>query len=949
MKKSLLAVVMSLILLGGRALPLLASEPLPEAKQGLLKLKDWSPSLPLALNGTWMVFPNEMIDPSTVFARYDQGTFQTTALGKSFADLLGAGHQNNQGFATYALILDQLPQSQDLAFTPPSLFTAGEVFWVNRDSSVPIQSLFKIGRPAPKAAESIPGTSRAEPALIKFVSGQAALVIHVSNFHHSWGGLWSPPSLGIADYLLKENQSILNSNYLATGVLLFIAFSNFSLFLRRREDKGSFWLGILAGTFAIRSFAYLGTFYSYLPIQWHFSVNTKIIYSTMCLLTMLGHLFFGVYFPKQFSRRFVRTVVWIFMPLALVVWILPLTISGNLGYFLVYLGGFSMLINAVFITRVLFAGEIGGTVSFVGMLGPIVGTTLELLGALGIMKVPLNSMVFGLVIFVVFQSQIVAARFVQAFRQSEHLGRELQREVDRQTRDIRSILDNIKQGIFTLLNPGRVIGPQFSPFTRTMMGQTQLEARTVEEVLLDQSDLSSDQKAQLHAALDSCLGEDAINFEFNSECLPHEIILQRPNSRPQTLEVDWSPILDDQNRVEKILVCARDVTEVRQLRVEAEKSQKELTILQEIIKVPEDRFARFLQKSIEYLNENSFFIKKSPDGSEQITKRMFVNLHTLKGTARTYQFKLLAAQSHDAEQFLAEMIKGKEAWNSKRVMQDLRNLQDTLQNYQEVAENKLHWNLGNQVVKIKREDIIRLLPILQGLNSEIQSHEGRSKLALLGTRMLENCYTSLNDIIAEASRGIDSMARDLGKNSPELTISPNRYLLVDEWADKVHSILTHVFRNSMDHGLESKAERKQAGKHDTGNIFIELSDDSVYLKLSVQDDGRGLDLERIKKIGMERSLIQDESMSDTDIAMLIFHSGFSTKDEVTDISGRGVGMDAVKSYLEEGSGKVQIELESDPINRQHVVFSLHMHLPRRAWVEAPSAEKFDILQQMRVS
>jgi len=122
--------------------------------------------------------------------------------------------------------------------------------------------------------------------------------------------------------------------------------------------------------------------------------------------------------------------------------------------------------------------------------------------------------------------------------------------------------------------------------------------------------------------------------------------------------------------------------------------------------------------------------------------------------------------------------------------------------------------------------------------------------------------------------------------------------------------LTHLIRNAADHGLEQPAERLALGKSEEGHILVEAyyEDDSIVV--IIEDDGRGLDFERIRRKAVERGLrseSQAESMSDADAAELIFQPGFSTAASVTDLSGRGVGMDVVKTHVERINGSVSVD------------------------------------------
>ena len=125
--------------------------------------------------------------------------------------------------------------------------------------------------------------------------------------------------------------------------------------------------------------------------------------------------------------------------------------------------------------------------------------------------------------------------------------------------------------------------------------------------------------------------------------------------------------------------------------------------------------------------------------------------------------------------------------------------------------------------------------------------------------------------------------------------------------EKITDPLTHLVRNSCDHGIEMPAERLAKGKPETGTIILSASHQGGSIVIEVRDDGKGLSREKILSKALERGLDVSEQMSDADVWMLIFAPGFSTADVVTDISGRGVGLDVVKRNIAELNGTVEIE------------------------------------------
>jgi len=128
--------------------------------------------------------------------------------------------------------------------------------------------------------------------------------------------------------------------------------------------------------------------------------------------------------------------------------------------------------------------------------------------------------------------------------------------------------------------------------------------------------------------------------------------------------------------------------------------------------------------------------------------------------------------------------------------------------------------------------------------------------------------------------------------------------------DAIAEPLTHIVRNAVSHGIESPAEREAAGKAPTGTISLDAYHQANQLIVEISDDGRGVDVEKVKAKGIRNGVVgRDEvaRMSDSEILDLIFRPGFSTADEITEISGRGVGLDVVRSVLHRLKGTVELE------------------------------------------
>lgn len=157
-------------------------------------------------------------------------------------------------------------------------------------------------------------------------------------------------------------------------------------------------------------------------------------------------------------------------------------------------------------------------------------------------------------------------------------------------------------------------------------------------------------------------------------------------------------------------------------------------------------------------------------------------------------------------------------------------------------------------------------------------------------------------------RMIRDLALELGK-SVSLKVDGADTELDRTIIEAIRDPMTHLVRNAIDHGIESPDQRKQAGKAEEGTLQLRAFHQGGQVNIEISDDGRGIDVQRVARQARERDLItpdQEESMTDREKLNLIFAPGFSMADEITNISGRGVGMDVVKSHIERINGVVDI-------------------------------------------
>jgi two-component system chemotaxis sensor kinase CheA len=190
-----------------------------------------------------------------------------------------------------------------------------------------------------------------------------------------------------------------------------------------------------------------------------------------------------------------------------------------------------------------------------------------------------------------------------------------------------------------------------------------------------------------------------------------------------------------------------------------------------------------------------------------------------------------------------------------------------------------------------------------GANSglaDLSRHTRNLQEAVLAIRMLP-----ISNVFQRFPRVVHELSARLGKKV-ELKMSGEGTELDRGLIEKISDPLTHLVRNAIDHGLETPEVRLAAGKPAVGTVMLRASQRGGNIIIEVSDDGRGLDRERILRRAAERGLAIPADASDAEVFQLIFEAGFSTAEKVTDVSGRGVGMDVVKRNIQALGGTVDL-------------------------------------------
>ncbi|MDE3060493.1 MAG: chemotaxis protein CheW [Pseudomonadota bacterium] len=253
---------------------------------------------------------------------------------------------------------------------------------------------------------------------------------------------------------------------------------------------------------------------------------------------------------------------------------------------------------------------------------------------------------------------------------------------------------------------------------------------------------------------------------------------------------------------------------------------------------------------------------------------------------------------------------------------------------QTVSELVLARNQLLQVARTKEDrDFLTPLQHLSHVTTELQ--EGVMK-----TRMqpISNAWSKFPRLVRDLSL-------ELGKKI-ELTMIGEHTELDRQLLELIKDPLTHMVRNSCDHGLEKPADRVAAGKSETGNVTLSAYHEGGHIIIDIEDDGRGLNLERIKQKALANGVATQadiDNMSDQQIMQFIFAAGFSTAEKVTAVSGRGVGMDVVRTNIEKMGGSIELSSQFGRGSKFSIRIPLTLAIVSVLIVEA-HGEKFAVPQ-----
>ena len=474
---------------------------------------------------------------------------------------------------------------------------------------------------------------------------------------------------------------------------------------------------------------------------------------------------------------------------------------------------------------------------------------------------------------------------VQLKEYAKNLTLEIQNKsekIEKQYIDFKNLLFNLDQGFLIFDKEGKVIS-ESTVITKDLF-QTDPMDKNIEDILK----LGTEEKKKFKNWL-LHIFKGVVPFKDLTPLAPK--VFNKIEGK--IISLDYKPVFSEKNpkKINKVICIATDVTEKVSLEkkalIEKEKAQRLTNILYRPLE-----FLDLIGDADEVIEYHINNLRKSRPDS------IFRSFHNLKAQFAVYKINEVVQNIHDLEDFLNEI---EDDWNDQNIINSwvlIEKIQTSHYNF--VKDNRKLLEVANNSVNSNQENI-NPKDLMETFETFISTYHKKF--------VLKEASTLFHQFISP----IEELAQQQDKLINISIVKSEIFIDVSKYKN-CFSTFIHIFRNSIDHGIESIDERVAKNKNKGGLLEIsikkiDIETNGSFFKVIIKDDGKGIDPEMIKEVVSKKENLKYlnlENLSDRGIIQVIFEPGFSSKEEVSKISGRGVGMDSVKTEVENMGGSIKV-------------------------------------------
>jgi signal transduction histidine kinase len=823
----------------------------------------------------WEVYWQQLLQPEDLQA--GKGLLNGVLNQNVFQSLEGVmvqGQLHKVGYATFRTRIVLPPAQEPLVLTTSKLMPPARI-WI--DGRLAVDN-GKVGTEAESVREVfMPLRLDLQPR----PEGNE-IIIQMSNFHTNFMGPHRP-------WLIMERQAHgvkqrtkLILDFILIGAAIVMGFYHFALYVIRPSEPAARNFGIFCLIVAVRSLTLSDGFLAVWtetmgPLDGNWGHRVEMLGFSVGVIFFYS--FLSNLFPKEVPK-FLTVIV--FAASAFYTFLIIFFTSKVHHNFLkpyqliVVVAGFVVLYSLALAIKRRREGARIFVLGFIVLFGTVINDimlTNRLIDTFDMVSL-------GLFCFVFFQSVILSKRFAKAFEQVtiaekeiRTLNDDLELKVIERTQTIRTILDNVRSGFLMIDQEFRVQ----EGFTRScweILGP-QVAPRVPFAELFD---LPKREKELLELALRQVF-EDALPEDVALAQIPSRYHLGR-----KVVALQGSIIRNSLGKPEALLLSISDASQLVKAEQEASKNRSLLKIISE-----KSSFRAFLKDSLDSLHVCLDLI------DQQNQREVALALHTLKGNFALYGLEPIASFIHEIEE--------------KKVLNkiDIKAIVQTVDEFIQLNGGILgiSSDLSEDAYEVTGES-------LQKLEGDLhKANVNRGALQVVQNWVREVRMVPVRELLGPIEANVARVAEALGKHvlfemkGADLKVDPERMR---------HPLknLIHAVVNSIDHGIEYPEER--GSKEGTGRVLLSFAyDEMAYLRVEVSDDGRGLDLDLIRVRALEKGVVTQEqltAMSEGEVQTLIFRQGFSTKSDVSEFSGRGVGIAALDNAVRSLGGEIRIRSQA---------------------------------------
>ena len=448
---------------------------------------------------------------------------------------------------------------------------------------------------------------------------------------------------------------------------------------------------------------------------------------------------------------------------------------------------------------------------------------------------------------------------------------------------VKTLLNNAGQG-FLYFDKNMTIGKEYSLEAKRIFKQN-IEAKNITQLLIE----DEDDRIFLQSTLQDILQSDEMTQEILISLLKNEFKIY-----DAFIKVEYKVL-----NKESFMMILTDITPSKELAQKVKDEQQVLKMVVETVTTIEQFLS--IQNDYEKFISNINSYKKIEKLSD-----MRKEIHTYKGLFSQKEMLNVVKELHDFESLVDISLKTNKV-DDKILNITTRDMHSWLEKDIEVLVNILgedFFDKSNSIVIDKNR--------INNLHKQVKDYlENRDDKQLLNLDqdIKKLNYSKIITFLKPYEALVEQLSLRLEKTINPLIIECDDIYISEEYKPFLNS-LVHIFRNSVDHGIENDEDREESGKEDIGTITCNVveADNNIIIKIS--DDGKGIDEDKIKSLAVSKGIYKKDEvsvLSENEVLLIIFQDAFSTSENITDISGRGVGLASIINELNKLNGSMKID------------------------------------------